>query len=70
LVIVIFALVIVIVVIIVIVFVLATLFNFLGKCPKFPEQLFKYLFYFITVAFVFRSVVFAKAFPEFLATVI
>ena len=65
-----FALVIVVVIIVVIVLVLATLFDFLRKHPKFSEQLFKYLFYFVTLAFVFRSVIFAKAFPEFLATII
>jgi len=62
--------VIIVIIVVVLVLVLATLLDFLGKCPKFSEQLFKYLFYFTTIAFVFWFVVFAKAFSEFLATVI
>jgi len=61
---------IIVIIIVVLVLVFATLFDFLGKCPKFSEQLFKYLLYFIAIAFVFWFVMFAKAFSEFLATVI
>jgi len=49
---------------------LATLFKLLGKCPKFPKQLFKYLFNFFAVTVILWLLAFAKAFLEPLATII